>query len=220
MRTFNLAYLAIWRFYDLAIFASRSRGRVILRVADDRDAAAVGADGLALRHRVDGVVGALAVDVRLQQRRAGARRSRPGRRRRSPRRAGRRPARRGRPPAAPGGPAPSAARTAASSLTATISRSASRAAPSQVADVADVQHVEAAVGEGDAPPGRAVRGHRRHEFGFGEDRTHVSRFCWLLLSSNFDVLSSSVPVRPDRLAQFLAPTRSPFPASSRRCPPA
>ena len=46
--------------------------RVILRIADDGDAAAVGADDLALGHGVDGVVGALAVHVGLQQRRAAA----------------------------------------------------------------------------------------------------------------------------------------------------
>ena len=49
-------------------------GGVILRVADDRDAAAVAADGVALGHGVDGVVGPLAVHVgpqRQQKRRDG-----------------------------------------------------------------------------------------------------------------------------------------------------
>ena len=40
---------------------------MILRIADDGDAAAVGADGVALGNGVDGVVGALAVHVGLQQ---------------------------------------------------------------------------------------------------------------------------------------------------------
>ena len=42
-------------------------GRVILRIADDGDAPAVAADGLALGHGVDGVVGPLAVHVGLQR---------------------------------------------------------------------------------------------------------------------------------------------------------
>ena len=41
--------------------------RVILGIADDGDAAAVAADGLALGHGVDGVVGPLAVHVGLQR---------------------------------------------------------------------------------------------------------------------------------------------------------
>ena len=41
--------------------------RMVLRIADDGDAAAVGAHGLALGNGVDRVVGALAVHVRLQQ---------------------------------------------------------------------------------------------------------------------------------------------------------
>ena len=42
-------------------------GRVVLLVPDDRDPAAVAADGVALRHGVEGVVGTLAVDVGLQR---------------------------------------------------------------------------------------------------------------------------------------------------------
>ena len=76
---------------------SRSRRRVVLRIADDGDAAAVGAHGVALGHGVDGVVGALAVHVRLQQleqrRDGGLGEDRP----RSRRRAAPPPARRDRP---------------------------------------------------------------------------------------------------------------------------
>ena len=50
--------------------------RMILGIADDGGPAAVRLDDGALGHGVDGVVGALAVDVRLESAAAGARRSR------------------------------------------------------------------------------------------------------------------------------------------------
>ena len=129
---------------------------VVLGVADDGDAAAVGARRFALGHGVDGVVGALAVDVGPQQLEQRRRRSARERSRRSRRRAAPRPARRARPPAGSAGPAPSAPRRRI-----VVDRHDQpvgfRGRGLQIADVADVQQVEAAVGERDRPPGARDR---------------------------------------------------------------
>ena len=80
--------------------------RVILRIADDRDAAAVGADRLALRHGIDRVVRALAVHVRLESRQQALDGRLAETARRSRRRAARRPVPRARRPACIGRPSP------------------------------------------------------------------------------------------------------------------
>ena len=115
-------------------FQSREQlfGRMILRVAHNRDPPPVRAHDLPLGHGVDGVVRALTVDIRLQlakqpldgelgkeQRRSQP----PGAPRRAPRALP--------PPAEWDVPAPFSARSDSSSLIATTSRSPSRAAPSR-----------------------------------------------------------------------------------------
>ena len=150
--------------------------RMILRIADDGDAAAVGAHGVALGHGVDRVVGALAVHVGLQQLEQRRDRRLAKRSRRSRRRAARPPAPRDRLAAAPAATAPSARAPTASSLIATISRSASRFAAFEVADVADVQQIEAAVGERDASArARGPAATRSTSVGAIEDLTHARR---------------------------------------------
>ena len=130
--------------------------RMILRIADDGDAAAVAAHGLALGHGLHGVVGPLAVDVRLQREQQRRRPSARERSRRNRRRAAAATSSARSLSGRIGRPGPFSPRTDASSLIATTSRSASARGSLQVADVADVQQIEAAVGEGDRAPGGAI----------------------------------------------------------------
>ena len=150
---------------------------MILRIADDGDAAAVAAHGLALGHGVDGVVGPLAVHVRPQreqQRRDGRlgkdddvvdaaqRRDELGAiRRRQDRPA--RPLQRRRPIVVVDGD-DEAVGLARGGL--------------QVADVADVQQVEAAVGERDGAAGARDRRRRASTSSSRVSDPRYSRGVW------------------------------------------
>src|ERR1043165_9369086 len=59
-----LSFMAL---ISLLLSRENSRRRMILRVANDRDAAAVGSYHVTFRHGVFRVIGALCVNVRLQR---------------------------------------------------------------------------------------------------------------------------------------------------------
>ena len=145
-------------------------GRVILRITDDGDAAAVGAHGIALGDGLDRVVGALAVHVRAAAARAA---SSPSARRRWSR-----SRRRGAPPRAPRDPRPSERAGPAPSFPPSRRRSPRRSGgpprrqPPGDSGVSDVQQVEAAVCEGERQARSAVGAHAIDEIRACEDMSH------------------------------------------------
>ncbi len=147
---------------------------MVLGIADDGDAPAVAAHGLALGHGVDGVIGALAVDVRLQleqQRRHGRFRKNDD--------VG---------DAAQGGDelgpilfgeerpvGPLQGRDRPIVVDGDDEAIGFARGRLEVADVAGVQQIEAAVREGDGAAGGAIRLNGRQQLGAGQHASHVMR---------------------------------------------
>jgi hypothetical protein len=165
---------------------------VVLRIADNRDAAAVGAYDVPLWHRVGRVVGALAVHVWLETlEQVCDRRPREHRhvvdaaQRRDELRACRGRQHR------PAGPLERVHRVVV------VDRDdeaiALRARALEIADVADVDDVEAAVRERDAPARASIGGHVLGELSLGDDRHSPGPRLFITASDSSAELTVAVP---------------------------